>query len=142
MKYRCLRDSAIFHNSKRNHGMALIEVIVSIAIFSTVILRIHSAFIVSMNIISDSKNYTKALIIAKSLMNDFRNNNMREADIADSPVDNYPDFTYDRETIVYEDDFITPVIAPLIINQTTITVKWKYKDEYRNSQISMIYQAK
>jgi hypothetical protein len=96
----------------------------------------------SLNFISDSKNHTKAIIIAKSLMNDFRNNNMRDADISDSPIDNYPDFTYDRETIRYEDSFITPMIEPLIINKATIRVKWKYKDKDRVSELSMIYQAK
>jgi len=99
-----------------------------------------------MDIIDDSKNQTKALMIAKSLMNEFRNNNMREADIADSPIDknknNYPDFTYDRTTIRYEDEYITSMIEPIIINKATIKVKWKYKGKDRSSELSMIYQAK
>jgi len=127
---------------KRNQGMALIEVLVSLAILSPVLLRIYLAFMLSINIIDDSKNHTKAMIIAKSLMNEFRNNNMREADISDSRVANYPDFTYDRETIIYEDDFITPMIKPLIVNKTTIKVKWRYKDKDKSSELSMIYQAK
>ena len=142
MKYKNLMSGAIFYNPKKNQGMALIEVIVAAAIFSTVILKIYSAFILGMNNISDSKNQTKALIIAKSLMNDFRNNNMREADISDASIENYPDFTYDRETIRYDDGFITPMIEPLVINKATIRVKWKYQGKDRDSKLSIIYQVK
>ena len=142
MKYKNLIYKAISFNSKKNQGLALIEVIISITILSFVLLRIYPIFILNMDIIGDSKNQTKALMIAKSLMNEFRNDNMREADIADSPVENYPDFTYDRMTIRYEDEFITPMIEPLIINQAIITVKWKYKDKERSSELSMIYQAR
>jgi|GEM_PF-282038 len=140
MKCKNLINNLIFNNTKRDQGLALIEVIISITILSLVLLRIYPIFILNMNIIGDSKNQTKALMLAKSLMNEFRNDNMREADITDSPIDNYPDFTYDRTTIRYEDDFITPMIEPLIINKATITVKWKYKDKERSSELSMIYQ--
>ena len=75
-------------------------------------------------------------------MNEFRYDKMREADISDSQIDNFPDFTFDRVTSRYEDDFITPMIEPLIINKTTVIVKWKYKGRDRSSEISMIYQAK
>jgi competence protein ComGC len=142
MKYKNLTNDLISNNTKRDQGLALIEVIISITILSFVLLRIYPIFILNMEIIGDSKNHTKALMIAKSLMNEFRNNNMQEADISDSPIDNYPDFTYDRTTIRYEDGFITPMIEPLIINKATIKVKWKYKEKEKSSELSMIYQAK
>ena len=142
MKYKNFIYNAFFYNSNNARGMALLEVLISLALLSMVLLGVHSGVSVNMNIIGDSKNQTKALMLAKSLMNEFRNNNMREADIADSAIENYPDFTYDRTTIRYEDDFITPMIEPLIINKTTITIKWKYKGRDTSSELSMIYQVK
>ena len=142
MKYKNSMIGTIFYNLKRSQGMALIEVTVAVALFSTVILSIYSPFIAGINFISDSKNHTKAIILAKSLMNDFRNNNMRDADISDAPIDNYPGFTYDRETMRFDDGFITPMIEPLVINKATIKVKWKYNDKERSSELTMIYQAK
>jgi len=142
MKFKNLIYKAIFNNSKRYQGLALLEVIISVTILSILLLNVYPIFMLNMNIIADSKNQTKALMIAKSLMNEFRNNNMREADISDAAIENYPDFTYDRITERYEDDFITPMIEPLIINKATIKVKWKYKGQDRSSELSMIYQAR
>ena len=136
---KCKNSERIIHN---NLGMALIELVISITILSIALLGIHARLTTSMNIIGDSKNQTKALMIAKSLMNEFRDNNMREADISDSSIDKYPDFTYDRTTIRYEDEFITPMINPMIINKVTIKVKWEYKGKEQSSELSMIYQAK
>ena len=142
MKYNDMTCSAFFNTYRRDHGFILLEILISITILSIVILGLYTFFAGSMNIFADSKNETKALMIAKSLMNEYRYNNMREADIADSPVENFQDYTYDRTTMRYEDDFITPMIEPLIINKTTITVKWKYKGKDANLELSMIYQAK
>jgi Tfp pilus assembly protein PilV len=122
--------------------MALLEVLISITILSVILLPILANVGVNINIIAESKNQTKALMIAKSLMNEFRNNKMQGADISDSAIENYPDFTYDRVTQRYEDGFITPVIEPIIINKATIKVKWKYKGQERDSELSMIYQVK
>jgi len=142
MEDKNLTCSAFLNSSKRDHGFILLEVLIAITILSIVILGLYGFFASSLNAFNDSKNETKALMIAKSLMNEFRNNKMREADISDSPVENFPDFTYDRITIRYEDDFITPMIEPLIINKTTVKVKWKRNGKDASSEISIIYQAK
>ena len=144
MNCKFFMHNAVSYAAKKNTGFVLLEVLIAVTILSIFLLHVHSRVTTNMNIIGDSKNETKALMIAKSLMNEFRHNNMREADISDAPVDkdNYPDFTYDRTTIRYEDGFITPLIEPLIINKATITVKWKYKGKERSSELSMIYQAK
>ena len=142
MKFKDMTSSAFFYTSKRDRGFILLEVLIASTILAIVVLVLYAFFARSMSYFADSKNETKALMIAKSLMNEFRYNKMREADIADSHVDNFPDFTYDRITTRYEDDFITPMIEPLIINKTTVKVKWKYKDKDASLELSMIYQAK
>jgi len=142
MKYKNIICYPVSYTFKINKGFALLEVLIAVTILSISLLGIHSMVIRNMNIIADSKNQTKALMIAKSLMNEFRYNNMREADISDSAIENYPDFTYDRVTSRYEDEFITPMIKPMIINKATIKVKWKYKGKEISSELSMIYQAK
>ena len=70
-------------------GFALIEVLIAVAILSVILLSVYSGISSGINIISNSRNYTKSMIIAKSLMNNFRNENMRGPDIHDSPVEDH-----------------------------------------------------
>ncbi len=119
-------------------GFALIEVLIAVAILSVVLLSVYSGISSGINIISNSRNYTKSMIIAKSLMNEFRNDNMRGTDIHDSPVDDHEGFTYDRITERYE----LELAGPIGLNKTEITVKWIYKGKSSKYNLSMVYQAK
>ncbi len=119
-------------------GFALIEVLIAVAILSVVLLSVYSGISSGINIISNSRNYTKSLIIAKSLMNNFRNENMRGPDIHDSPVDDHEGFSYDRITERYE----LELAGPIGLNKTVITVKWRYKGNINKYELSMVYQAK
>lgn len=126
-----------YENTGRD-GFVLIEVLIAVAILSVVLLSVYSGISSGINIIGNSKNDTNSIIIAKSLMNDFRNNNMRGPDLHDVDVENYPGFTYDRISTRYEQ----PFFGPMIINQTKITVKWRYKGILNNYDLLMIYQVK
>lgn len=119
-------------------GFALIEVLIAVAILSVVLLSVYSGISSGINIVSNSRNYTKSMIIAKSLMNDFRNVNMRGPDIHDSPVQDYEGFTYDRVTERYE----LELAGPIELNKTVITVKWRYKGNTNRYDLSMVYKAK
>ncbi len=122
----------------RSDGFALIEVLIAAAILSVVLLSVYSGISSGINIIGNSKNYTRAMIIGKSLMNEFRNDRMKGLDMKDAPVENYPDFNYDRVSERYEN----PMLGPLLVNQTAIKVKWKYKGIENSYELTMIYQVK
>lgn len=130
-----------YNNSSKSmltRGFALIEVLIAVAILSLVLLSVYSGISSGINIISNSRNYTKSMIIAKSLMNNFRNENMRGPDLHDSPVEDHEGFTYDRITERYE----LELAGPIELNKTAITVKWRYKGNINNYELSMVYRAK
>lgn len=122
----------------RNKGFVLIEVLIAVTILAVVLLSVYSGISSGINIIGNSKNYTRAMIIAKSLMNEFRNDSMKGVDMKGAPVASYPDFNYDRVSERYEN----PMLGPLPVNKTAIRVKWKYKGIENSYELTMIYQVK
>lgn len=119
-------------------GFVLIEVLISVTILSVVLLSVYSGISSGLNIVGNSRNYTRAMIIAKSLMNEFRSDKMKGVDMKSAPVAGYPDFNYDRVSERYEN----PLLGPLPVNRTAITVRWKYKGIDNNYILTMIYQVK
>ncbi|HOP28477.1 MAG TPA: prepilin-type N-terminal cleavage/methylation domain-containing protein [Spirochaetota bacterium] len=120
------------------NGFVLIEVLIAVTILSVVLLSVYSGISSGINIISNSRNYTTAMMAGKSLMNEFRSNNMRGADMKDVPVEGYPDFRYDRTSERYDN----PLFGPLPVKKTEITVKWKYKGIENNFTLQYIYQSR
>ncbi len=120
------------------NGFVLIEVLIAVTILSVVLLSVYSGIASGINIVGNSKNYTMAMMIAKSLMNEFRVEKMKGVDMKDSPVTNYPDYSYDRVTERYEN----PMFGPLIVNQTAIVVKWRYKGVENRYKLTMVYQVR
>lgn len=131
-------SSATLYENHRVKGFALIEVLIAVTILSVVLLSVYSGISSGMSIVGNSRNYTRAMIIAKSLMNEFRFEHMKGVDMKDEAVANYPDFIYDRITERYDN----PMLGPLIVNQTVIRVKWKYKGMENNYELTMVYQVK
>lgn len=138
MKYN--QETFEFKNyiADKSSGFALIEVLIATTILSVVLLSVYSGISSGLNIIGNSKNYTRSMIIARSLMNEFRHDRMKGVDMKDIPVTNYSDFTYDRITKRYEN----PMFGPIPVNQTEIKVKWKYKGIDNSYALTMIYQVK
>jgi prepilin-type N-terminal cleavage/methylation domain-containing protein len=132
-----LKGDIDIHNNKQS-GFVLIEVLIAVTILAVVLLSVYSGISSGMNIIGNSKNYTRAMIIARSLMNEFRSERMRGVDMKDEPVTNFPDFTYDRVSERYEN----PMLGPLPVNKTAIRVKWRYKGIDNSYELTMVYQVK
>ena len=123
---------------QHGYGFVLIEVLIAVTILSVVLLSVYSGISSGMNIIGNSRNYTRAMIIAKSLMNEFRADKMKSVDLKSAQVKNYPEYNYDRITERYEN----PMLGPLPVNKTDIVVKWKYKGIENIYRLSMVYQVK
>lgn len=121
-----------------SRGFVLIEVLIAVTILSVVLLSVYSGISSGINIIGNSKNYTTAMMAGRSLLNEFRSNNMRGPDMKDVPVEGYPDFRYDRTSERYEN----PLFGPLPVKKTEIVVKWKYKGIENNYSLQYIYQAR
>lgn len=120
------------------NGFVLVEVLIAAAILSVVLLSVSSGIASGIKVINNSRNYTQSMVIAKSLINEFRNNKMQGTDIRDEIVEDNPDFRYDRITSRYDQ----PFFGPLVVNKTTITVKWRYKGREEHYDLMMIYQVK
>ncbi|HNX24472.1 MAG TPA: prepilin-type N-terminal cleavage/methylation domain-containing protein [Spirochaetota bacterium] len=138
MKFNSAADGISENIAQKNGGFVLIEVLIAVTILSVVLLSVYSGISSGINIIGNSKNYTRAMIIAKSLMNEFRSDSMKGVDMKDAPVAGYQDFNYDRVSERYEN----PMLGPLPINKTEIKVKWKYKGVENHYELTMIYQVK
>jgi len=138
MNSRSALNEIVDYRISENKGFVLIEVLIAVTILSVVLLSVFSGISSGMNIIGNSKNYTRAMLSARSLMNEFRSDNMKGVDIKDEPVKSFPDFIYDRVSERYEN----PMLGPLPVNKTTIKVKWKYKGIENSYELTMVYQVK
>lgn len=135
---RLFRKQTESDSAETVNGFVLIEVLIAVTILSVVLLSVFSGISSGINIIGNSRNYTIAMMTGRSLLNEFRSNNMRGTDLKDSPVEGYPDFRYDRISERYEN----PLFGPLPVMKTEIVVKWKYKGIENNYNLQYIYQAR
>ena len=138
MKSESALNMDIDTNNNKHSGFVLIEVLIAVTILAVVLLSVYSGISSGMNIIGNSKNYTRGMIIARSLMNEFRSDGMRGVDMKDEPVKNFTDFSYDRVSERYEN----PMLGPLPVNKTAIRVKWRYKGIENSYELTMVYQVK
>ncbi|HOP62698.1 MAG TPA: prepilin-type N-terminal cleavage/methylation domain-containing protein [Spirochaetota bacterium] len=133
-----MRKPKTSDHKSSSQGFVLIEVLIAVTILSVVLLSVYSGISSGINIIGNSKNYTVAMLAGKTILNEFRNDNMRGPDLKDTPVPGNPDFKYDRVSNRYEN----PLFGPLPVIKTEITVKWKYKGLDNNYTLQYIYQAR
>jgi len=118
-------------------GFVLVEILIALAILSTVLISVISGVTSSVYVISGMKSYTHAMLIARTKMNDFMLKNMRGTDLRGQQVKEYPGFSYSRKTERFEH----PLLGPLPANKTDITVTWKERGRKKNYKISYIYQS-
>jgi len=135
---RLYRKQTKSDSEPADRGFVLIEVLIAVTILSVILLSVYSGISSGINVISNSRNYTTAMMAGRSLMNEFRSNNMRGADMKDVPVDGYSDFKYDRTSERYDN----PLFGPLPVKRTEIVVKWKYKGIENRYALQYIYQAR
>ena len=124
--------------SNLKRGFALIEVLIAVAILSVILMSLYSGISTSINVISGAKNYTRAMLIAKTKMNEFRSLRMRGTDLNSEPVDEFQGFYYDRITERFEH----PMLGPLPAKKTVINVTWKENDRPKKYSISYIYPTR
>ena len=118
-------------------GFVLVEILIALAILSTVLISVISGVTSSVYVISGMKNYTHAMLIARTKMNDFILKNMRGTDLKGQQVKEYPGFSYSRVTTRFEH----PLFGPMQANITNVTVTWKERGKKKKYKISYIYPA-
>ena len=67
---------------KRKKGFALVEVLIALSILSIVLMSVFTGITTTIHVMSGIKNHTKAMLIAKTRMNEFILDRMRGTDIA------------------------------------------------------------
>lgn len=118
-------------------GFALVEILVALAILSIILTSVYSGISSGIKVISGAKNYTKAMLIAQTKLNEFRMAGYRAPDASMEPVEEYPNFFYSRTTEDFEDGLFA--VAPA--KQTLVTVTWRENDKERKYTLSFIYQS-
>ena len=121
--------------TEKHRGFALIEVLIAVTILSIILLSIYSGVSTSLNVMTGARNYTTAMIIARSRLNEFRTAKMRGTDLSMEPVEEYPDFRYNRVTERFEH----PLLGSLPAKRTEITVVWRENEREKKYSISYIY---
>ncbi len=124
-----------FKNSK---GFALIEILVATAVLSISLIYIISGVSAGIVAISNNRNLTKAMIIAKNKINEFEMDNMRAPDVENEEVDEYKGFTYSREVKRFEHELFGPIDAKRIL----ITVKWQERGLDKSYSLSYIFPTR
>ena len=116
-------------------GFALIEVLVAVTIVSIVVVSIYSGVSTGSMAITQNSNLTKAIIVARSRMNEFRLSGMRGTDLSQEEVKEYPGFVYSRITERYEN----PMLGPLPAKKTVIKVSWQERGRERNYSLFTVF---
>ena len=119
-------------------GFAIIEILIAITILSITLSGIISGVSAGIVAISGSKDRTIAMIIAKNSLNEFIIARMRGTDITNKQIEEYPGFTYDRETKRFEHE----LFGPLDARRVEITVRWQAKGRDKDYSISYVYPIK
>ena len=119
----------------KRSGFALIEILIAVTILSLVVLPLYKGISTGSMAISQNKNLTKAIVIARSKLNELKIQKMQNNVIAGSEVPEYPDFTYEISIEKFEHELLGPIPA----NIAVITVFWKENNAERSYSIEYIY---
>ena len=124
--------------NKRKHGFALIEILIAMTIFSFIILSVYSGISASINAIKNAKNYSMAIMIAKTKLNEFKISRMRDPDFSEEPVAGYDSFLCTRST----SNFDHPLLGMAQAKRSEITVIWKENNKEQKYAVSFIYMPR
>jgi type II secretion system protein I len=122
---------------KHKKGFVLVEILIALAILSIVLISVISGVTSSIYVIAGMRNYTQAMLVARSAMNEFIVRNMRGTDLKDEVLKDYPGFYYTRVTKRFEH----PLLGPLPANMTDVIVTWNERGRKKEYKISYVYQA-
>ncbi len=123
------------NQASKKCGFALIEILIAITILSIIVLPLYKGISTGTMAISQNKNLTKAIIIARSKLNELKILKMQNTTISGSPVDEYPGFTYEISIERFEHQLLGPIPA----NIAVVTVLWKENSVERSYSIEYIY---
>ena len=121
--------------SLQEHGFALVEILIAVTILSIILLSVFSGVSTSINAMTGNRNYSRAMLIARTGINEFIMNNMREPDVMDTPVKDDREFRFSRITEKYEN----PLLGALPAQKTTIIVRWQERGKDREYSLTYIY---
>lgn len=135
-----VEEKTLKMSGKSNYikGFALVEVLIAMAIISVVVISIYSGISSGAVSIAQTKDLTKAVIIAKSKMNEYKLARFRGSDISDKELENYPGFSYSRKSERYEH----PLFPRIPAQKVLITVKWTDKNHEKSYNLSYIYATR
>lgn len=122
----------------RDKGFAIIEVLIAITVLAIALSAIISGVSTGIMAISGNKNLTLAMIIAKNKLNEYQLDNMKGLDISEEQIEEYPGFSYSRETKRFEHE----LFGPLDAKRVEITVKWEERGRSKDYSIAYIYPMK
>ena len=122
---------------RETRGFAIIEILIAVALLSVVLVSVISGVSAGIHAIAGNKNVTRAMLTAKSRMNEFKALNMRGPDLENEPVAEYPGFTYTRRVQRYQHE----VFGPIPAQRVEIIVNWKERDIDKKYTLSYIYPA-
>ncbi len=126
------------HNKSLIKGFALVEILIAITILSIVLLSVYTGVSAGISVITGTKNYTRAMILAKTKMNEFILRRMREPDITLEPIEEYSGFYLTRKTERFEHDILGPIPA----KKTDIIISWKENKREKKYMLSYIFSEK
>ncbi|MBN2434324.1 MAG: prepilin-type N-terminal cleavage/methylation domain-containing protein [Spirochaetes bacterium] len=116
-------------------GFALIEILIAVTVLSLVVLPLYKGISTGSMAISQNKNLTKAIVIARSKLNELKIQKMQNNVIAGSEVPEYPGFTYEISIEKFEHELLGPIPA----NIAVVTVFWMENSAERSYSIEYIY---
>jgi type II secretory pathway pseudopilin PulG len=119
----------------KSAGFAIVEILVAITILSVALLAIASGVSSGILAISGNKNMSRAMIIAKSRLNEFLLYNTRGTDIQTEPVREYPGFFFTRKISRYEHEVFGPVNA----RRAEFTVSWDERGSRKSFSLSYLF---
>lgn len=119
----------------RGGGFALVEILIAIAILSIAMLAIISGVSAGIAAIGGNRNMTRAMLIARSRLSMYYVYRMREPDVQEEAVKEYPGFSYSRKTGKFEHELFGPVSA----RRVEITVHWLERGRKKNYTLSYVY---
>ena len=120
---------------ENRRGFALIEVLIAVTIVSIVVVSIYRGVMAGSLAISQNAKLTRAIIIAKNKMAEYRLAGMRGTDLSHTDVEGYDGFTFSRVTERFE----SPMLGALPAKKTVITVFWTADGRERSYSIFTVY---
>ncbi len=119
-------------------GFALIEILIALSILSIILLSVFSSVSSGIYVMNGNRNATRAVIIAKSKLNEFILKEMRGADVQNEQVRGESGFVYSRKT----EPFRHPLLGALPAFQTQVTVSWIERGRKKHYSVFYVYQGK